>query len=253
MAHRPSEPEAPITRAALIPASLVSVFLLIYVAHLPFAIAAAASVPFLVLFVVAPLWAKRSAASFDRDAVRLLTTDQKSALPRRFARALGMRLFAPAAHVEERRGLVASELGEAREARRAYRKAMRAYDEPDDAPMPVLLGYAHASYALGDDIEAIRVYRKILGAQGSMPRLERNLAHSLIRRNEDVKDAMAMLDRAEAQAATNEAKAEIALIRALGEAKRGRRATAKETLAANRDAEGETLAALIEELEEEIG
>jgi tetratricopeptide (TPR) repeat protein len=249
---KPGEPEAPITRAALIPASLVSVFLLIYVAHLPFGVAAASSLPFLVLFVVAPFWARRSAARFDRDAVRLLTTDRKSDLPRRFARALGMRLFAPAAHVEERRGLVASELGRAREARRAYRKAMKAYEDPDDAPMPVLLGYAHASYALGDDVEAIRAYRKVLGAQGPMPRLERNLAHALIRRNEDVHEAMAMLDRADAQAATGEAKAEIALIRALGDATRGRRATAKEALAAHRDAEDETIAKLVAEVEEAL-
>lgn len=250
---KPAEPEAPITRAALIPASLVSVFVLIYVAHLPFAVAAASSVPFLVLFVAAPIWARRSAASFDRDAVRLLTTDRKSDLPRRFARALGMRLFSPAAHVEERRGLVASELGEPREARRAYRKAMKAYEDVDDAPMGVLLGYAHASYALGDDVEAIRVYRKVLGAQGPMPRLERNLAHALIRRNEDVADAMAMLDRAEAQAATVEAKTEIALIRALGDAKRGKRASAKGALAAHRGDEDETIAKLVAEVAEEIG
>lgn len=250
---KPAEPEAPITRAALIPASLVSVFLLIYVAHLPFVVAAAASLPFLVLFVVAPVWARRSAAGFDRDAVRLLTTDRKSDLPRRFARALGMRLFAPAAHVEERRGLVASELGRAREARRAYRKAMKAYEDPDDAPMPVLLGYAHASYALGDDVEAIRAYRKVLGAQGPMPRLERNLAHALIRRNEDVREAMEMLERAEAQAGSSEAKSEIALIRALGDAKRGKRASAKEALATPRDGEDETIAKLVAEVEEEIG
>lgn len=250
---RAGEPDQSIWRAALIPLSLVVVFFLYYAAELPFGAAASASIPFLALFLAAPVWAKRSTTSFDRDVVRLLTTDAKNMLEGRLSRALGMRLFAPPAWVYERRGLVASELGRHGEARGAYRKAMKAYDDPEQAPMAVVLGYAHASYALGDDIEAIRFYRKVLAAQGTMPTLERNLAHALIRRDEDLKSAMELLDRARAAAPSDEARTEVALIRALGDAKRGRRATAKEALREHRDAEGEVAAALVEELREELG
>lgn len=250
---RPREPDQSIWRAALIPLSLVVVFFLYYAAKLPFGAAASASVPFLALFLLAPLWAKHSTTRFDRDVVRLLTTDAKGRLEGRLRRAVGMRLFAPPAWVHERRGLVASETGAHGEARQAYRKAMKGYEDPDEAPMAVLLGYAHASYALGDDIEAIRSYRKVLATQGPMPKLERNLAHSLIRRDEDLKEAMELLDRAEPKAQTPAERREIALIRALGDAKRGRRATAKDVLREHRDAEGDAVEALVEELREELG
>ena len=250
---RAAEPDQSIWRAALIPLSLVVVFFLYYAAEVPFGAAASASIPFLALFLAAPLWARRSTTRFDQDVVRLLTTDAKDRLEGRLSRALGMRLFAPPAWVHERRGLVASELGRHGEARAAYRKAMKAYDDPEQAPMAVLLGYAHASYALGDDIEAIRSYRKVLATQGTMPKLERNLAHSLIRRDEDLKEAMELLDRAEAGAQSPEARTEVALIRALGDAKRGRRATAKDALREHRDADGEAAGELLEELREELG
>ena len=253
MARGRAEPEPPVLRAALIPASLVAVFLLIYAAELPFFVAASASVPFLLLFVVAPFWAKRSTARFDRDVVRLLTTDRQRELEPRLLRALGMRLFAPPAQVAERRGMIASENGAPRSARRSYRKAMKGYEDPEHVPMSVLLGYAHASYALGDDPEAIQSYRKVLAMQGPMPKLERNLAHALIRRNEDAKQAMEMLDRAEAQAATDDERAEMDLIRAIGEAKRGRRATAKDTLRRHEDLDTEAAGALLAELREELG
>lgn len=250
---RSAEPEQSIWRAALIPLSLVVVFFLYYAAQVPFGAAASASIPFLALFLLAPLWAKHSTTAFDRDVVRLLTTGGEERLEARLGRALGMRLFAPPAWVHERRGLVAAELGRHGEARRAYRKAMKCYEDPDQAPMAVQLGYAHASYALGDDIEAIRGYRKVLATQGPMPQLERNLAHALIRRDEDLKEAMELLDRAEPQARDDGERTEIALIRALGEARRGRRATAKEALREHRGAEGEAAEALREELREELG
>lgn len=253
MARGRTEPEPAVLRAALIPASLVVVFFLIYGAELPFFVAASASVPFLGLFLIAPFWVRASTQRFDRDVVRLLTTDRKGDLPGRFRRAIGMRLFAPPAWVAERRGLVAAELGKPAEARQAYRRAMKGYDEPDLAPMPVLLGYAHASYALGDDIEAIRWYRKVLATQGPMPRLERNLGHALIRRGEDLRQALDLLDRAEAQAQSDAERGEVALLRALGEAKRGRRGTAKETLRAHEDLESAAAEDLRAELREELG
>lgn len=252
---RTSEPEQSIWRAALIPLSLVVVFFLYYAGQVPFGAAASASIPFVALFLLAPLWAKRSTLRFDRDVVRLLTSDAADRLRGRLQQAVGMRLFAPPAWVHERRGLVASELGAHGEARQAYRKAMKGYDDPDEAPMAVLLGYAHASYALGDDIEAIRSYRKVLATQGAMPRLERNLAHALIRRDEDVREAMELLDRAEPQARTAEERTHVALIRALGDAKRGRRATAKNALREHGDAgsDDEIAEGLLDELREELG
>lgn len=252
MARR-AEPEPPVLRAALIPTSLVVVFLLMYGVGLPFFVAASASLPFLLLFLLAPAWARASTRSFDRDVVRLLAAGRTQQLEARLARALGMRLFAPPAWVAERRGLVASEKGAPGEARRAYRKAIKGYEDPEHVPMPVLLGYAHASYALGDDREAIQSYRRVLATQGPMPRLERNLAHALIRRGEDLRQALDLLERAEVQARDDAERAEVALIRALGEAKRGRRATAKAALRAHADSGGAAAEALRAELREELG
>ncbi len=248
MARGRAEPEPPVARAALIPLSLVVVFLLMYWVELPFFVAASASIPFLLAFLLAPVWARRSTERFDRDVVRLLTSDRKRELGSRLRRAVGMRLFAPPAWVAERRGLVASESGAPAEARRAYRRAMQSYEDPEGVPMQVLLGYAHASYALGDDPESIRAYRKVLAVQGPMPRLERNLAHALIRRGEDLLQALSLLDRAESQARSDDERGEIALLRALGEAKRGRRATAKEALRTHGDLDSPLVAELREEL-----
>jgi tetratricopeptide (TPR) repeat protein len=253
MKRRASAPDPSLVRAGLLPASLVVVFLLMVVVELPFWLAALASVPFVALFVVAPYWARASARRLDRDIAHLLATDQRDRLEGRLSVAVGLRLFAPPAAIAERRGLVEAELGRPGSARRAFKRALEAWEEPDDAPMAVHLGYAHASYSLGDDPEAIASYRRVLVRSGALPGVRRRLAHALARRGEALPEALELLDHAEKETGDANVLGEIALIRALAEARRGNRATAKRLTRAVREVSTETAERIREELRAELG
>lgn len=237
------EPAAALTRHALIPISLVVCFALVYWLRLAPGWVAAVGVPAVALYLLAPILGARSLARFDRDAVQLLASGRAGALRARLARALAMRLFAPPALVAERRGLVAAETGAPDRARAAYRAALAGYPE-GRAPVAVRLGLAHACYALGDDREAIRLYRAIRAAEGTFPRLEKRLAHALARRGEDLKEAGRLADEALRR---DPGDAEASLVRALVHAKRGQRRSARKLLKATREAPG--VDALREEVE----
>jgi predicted Zn-dependent protease len=172
-----------------------------------------------VLYALAPTWAARSLADFDRDVVRLLSTGKRAALPGRYARALGMRLFSPPALVAERRGMVAAETDRPAEARAGFRSAMLEYGPA--APLRVLLGYAHACYALGDDAEAIRVYGELLKQQGALPGVQRNLAHAMVRSGQSLREALELIDRVEGESDDPQRRGELSLVRALAHAKLG--------------------------------
>ena len=245
--NEPTLPPAPapsLLRHALIPLSIVISFVLVYGLRLPPWWIVLVAAPLIALYLAAPGIGRASLARFDRDAVALLARGRSDRLRRRFARALGMRLFAPPALVAERRGLVAAESGRPGPARAAYRSALAMYPE-DRAPLGVRLGLAHANFALRDDAEAIRLYRAILRESGSYPRVARNLAHALARRGEDLKDAEALADRAIAEAG-DDPPAETLLVRAFVHARRGQRGPAKKLLRRTRDAEG------VDELREEV-
>jgi hypothetical protein len=169
-----------IARAALIPLSISTCFVLYYVAGLPFWAVVLASLPFMVGFSLAPKWAKSSTTRFDRDALGLLMNKKHEALRARYGRALGMRLFGPPAVAAERRGMVALESGDPAGARGAYQRAMDGYDD-GEPPVSVQLGYAHACFALGDDEEAVRVYRDVLSRAGTLPKVQENLDQALAR------------------------------------------------------------------------
>ncbi|MCA9608022.1 MAG: hypothetical protein KC619_20580 [Myxococcales bacterium] len=236
-----AEPAPALTRHALIPLSLVVCFALVYWLRVAPWWVAVVGGPVIALYVLAPKIGQRSLARFDREAVQLLAKGRASALGARYARAIGMRLFAPPARVAERRGLVAAETGAPDRARVAYREAIAGYPE-DRAPVSVRLGLAHACYALGDDREAIRLYRAILRAEGTFPNLERRLAHALARRGEDLKEAERLADEARRQSDDPEAQ----LIRALVHARRGQRGPARKLLKATKSAEG------LDDLREEV-
>ena len=251
--RRRAEADPSLLQAGLIPLALVLLFFLVYGMQLTFAQAAGGAAPLIVLFFLAPFWAKSSIARFDRDAVQLLTTDQHQKLDGRFARALGMRLFAPAALVAERRGMISAEQARPGEARRAYRKAIKGYEEPELAPVSVQLGYAHASYGVGDDAEAARVYRRLLASEGALPGVRRNLAHSLIRRGESVREALDLLPAARREVTGEAATAELTLLEALAQARRGKKKLARRLRRDAEAAEGDRADALRDELEVELG
>jgi tetratricopeptide (TPR) repeat protein len=234
-------------RELLLPATVLLCFGLYYFADQSWWVVAGLAVPMAGLYVLAPSLAARSVASFDRDLVRLLSTGQRTRLPARYARALCMRLFSPPAVRAERRAVVAAENGHAAQARTAYRAALR--EQGARAPLRVLLGYAHACYALSDDAEAIRIYRELLDQAGSLPGVRRNLAHALVRRGDCLREALELIDRDAQQEGDSERRAERDLLRAVAHAKLGEREQARHLADRSRGVEGELLLALRAELE----
>lgn len=229
-------------RELLLPVTVLACFVLYYVLELDGWAVAAAGVPMVLLYALAPAWAESSTARFDRDLVRLLSTGRRAALPGRYARALGMRLFASPAVSAERRAVVAAENGLPREARASYRVALHEHGRA--APLRVLLGYAHACYELRDDSEAIRAYRDLLAQTTALPGVRRKLAHALVRRGEALREALELID---AEAGPGHAP-ERELLRAVAYAKLGEHRRASELAERTRDAEGELADALRLEL-----
>jgi hypothetical protein len=240
----PSETHGPTLGAArelILPATVLGCFGLYYWAEQPFSTIVLCALPMLTLYALAPLWAARSLASFDRDTVRCLAARDPGALRARYRRALGLRLFAPPALRAERRAMVLLEAGDAAGARAAYCEVL---DELGPAAPPrVVLGCAHASFATGDDAGAISLYRRVLGSVGALPGVERKLAHALIRRGEDLRGALALLERTERELEAGQ-RDELALLRALAFAKLGEPERARALLAQlGSDAEGSALRA----------
>jgi tetratricopeptide (TPR) repeat protein len=179
---------------------------------------------------LAPNWARRSQLAFDRDVPALLTQGKPGALQNRFDRALGMRLFAPVAVSAERQGMVARENGRHAEARGAFALAQRSQGRA--APLAVRLGYAHACFAVGDDLAAIDAYRALIEAGDLLPGVERNLAHALIRQGQQLEEALGLLQRTEDTRRSPAERAEVDLVRALAHAKLGQRVEAERLLSA---------------------
>jgi hypothetical protein len=235
------------TRELLLPATVILCFGLYYFAAQPWWVVIAVALPMAALYVLAPSWAARSVERFDRDLVRLLSTGQRTRLPARYARALGMRLFSAPAIRAERRAVVAAENGHPAEARAGYRAALR--EHGPRSPLRVLLGYAHACYALCDDAEAIRIYRELLDQAGSLPGVRRNLAHALVRRGDSLREALTLIDRDAQQEGDSERRAERDLLRAVAHAKLGEREQARHLADRSRGGQGELALALRAELE----
>lgn len=216
------------TRELLLPTTLLACFSLYYLLEQPFWVVLVCAVPMLALYAFAPLLAVRSMASFDRDAITLLAARDVKALRSRYNRALGMRLFAPPGLRAERKAMVLAECGDTRGARDAYREA---HDEHSGRPpLRVLLGYAHSSFALRDDPRAIELYRTLISSGTTLPGVERNLAHALVRRGEDLPEALTLLIRCEREPAPEPRQIELKLLRALAYAKLGELARARELL-----------------------
>jgi tetratricopeptide (TPR) repeat protein len=216
------------TRELLLPATLIGCFALQYWGQQPFAVVVVCALPMLALYAAAPAWAARSIARFDRDSVRLLAAGATQQLRVRYRRAVGMRLFAPPALRAERKAMVLLECGDARGARAAYAEVLEELGAL--APPRVVLGHAHASFATGDDATAIGMYRRVLGSVGALPGVERKLAHALIRKGEDLDEALALLSRTQREAAEGEPKQAHTLLHALALAKLGERESARALL-----------------------
>lgn len=234
-------------RELLLPLAVALCFVLYYVVQVPGWVVVVVALPVASLYVLAPSWAARSVERFDRDLVRLLSTGKRQALARRYALAIGMRLFAPPAVTAERRAVVAAENGAPRDARAGYRAALREYGRR--APLRVLLGYAHACYAIADDGEAIRVYRQLLDQEGMLPGVRRNLAHALVRRGEELREALELIDSESGLGIASDRRHELDLLRAVAHAKLGERERARELMAQIGAAQSELASSLLAELQ----
>ncbi len=238
------------TRELLLPATVLGCFALYYAGHQPFGVVLACAAPMLLLYAFAPRWGASSAVSFDHDAVRFLAAGKTGALLTRYRTAVGMRLFSPPAVRAERLAMVLAELGRTAAARSAYQEALDEYGKA--APLRVMLGYAHASFALRDDVAAVPMYRKLLDTAGTLPGVERNLAHALVRLGEDLPDTLPMLLRAERENHDPVRALELKLVRALAHAKLGDKAEAQALLAAADAATGPTADALRSDLQAQL-
>ncbi len=211
------------TRELLLPVTLAVCFGLYYGLSQPFWVVLACSLPMLVVYALAPSWGRASAASFDRDTVRLLASGQPAALVARYQVAIGMRLFAPPAMCAERRAMALAEAGETRAARAAFQEALDEYGAA--VPLRVMLGYAHANFALGDDGKAIPMYRRLLRT-AALPGVERALAHALLRSGDDPAEALALLERVPREQDDAVRHSELCLLRAVAHARLGDHARA---------------------------
>jgi hypothetical protein len=187
--------------------------------------------PSLFAIAGASLWARLSTAAFDRARVPLLAAGANEALARRAKRAWGMRLFAARDVLAERLGCVALAMGDARRARRELARVLAAWDDEDGAPFAARLGYAHACYALGDDVEASWAYQRLLEREGALPRVAVNLAHSLLRGGAAPAVVARAIARAERASPDGEERAVLALLRAHLAARRGRERRVSSALA----------------------
>src|ERR1700712_3860015 len=172
---------------------VVGGFILSYFFEEPMWVVFTLAAPFMIVYAVSPLWAARSLDAFDRDSVRILAQRDPARLKSRYARAIGMRLFASPAQVAERKAMVMLESGAFRAAQRAFREALE--ELGTSAPDKVVLGAAHASFAAGDHASAITLYRRVLKGVGAMPGVERKLALALVRNSEDLGTAVEILER----------------------------------------------------------
>ena len=203
-------------------------FILYYYGEQPMWVVFALAVPFVVLYALSPLWAARSLAAFDRDSIRILAQRDPARLRARYARALGMRLFAPPGELAERRAMVMLECGAFRAAQAAFREALE--ELGTSASDRVVLGAAHASFAAGDHANAIVFYRRVLNGVGALPGVERKLALALVRHGEDLKTALEILERTAHEVSAGAARQELILVRALAHAKLGDARLAQDAL-----------------------
>ncbi len=245
-ASQAGAPAPALARNLLIPSSIVLCFVLVYVVGVPAQWVIPVGAAFMAIYVVAPVVGRRSLARFDRDAVQLLARGERHALPARYRRAVGMRLFAAPALVAQRRGMIAAECGRPDAACEAFAEAVAGWG--GDAPLAVRLGLAHASFALGDDDEAIRSYRSVLLESPGLPNVARNLAHALARQGRDLAEAERLVEDLILEAG-DAPSPQLSLLRGLVHARRGQRGPARKIRRANADASGPEVEALRADLE----
>ncbi len=231
---RPGRPVPDGRHHLLIPASLATSAVLFYGAHLPFAAVLVVAIAFLALYLLAPSLVRRSMEAFDRDALAIRASGPRATrAPRLSARldhAWALRLLGAPAELSLRRAMIADEAGLPRAARLEYKKALAAWE--GEPPLAALLGHASASYAIREDVDAVVGYQRVLERDSMLPRVHLRLAHATLRAGLPSEGVGPWLAAAERDAEDDDARREVALVRALYDAKSGRDEAARATLRA---------------------
>jgi len=138
---------------------------------------------------IAP-WIRTSRERLDRDLLTLIAKGQKNQLAPRLAAAWGFRLFGAPGEIEERRGRVLAEVGDAVGAQRAYASALEGYGGA--APLGVVSGFANAAYRAGDDATSIEALRAALDAAPHLGQVRLELGHAIVRSGGRLAEAEAL-------------------------------------------------------------
>jgi tetratricopeptide (TPR) repeat protein len=143
-------------------------------------------------FLMGPM-VGRAKVAFDRALVRALQRGNRDALWPLYRRQWILRLFGERRFLAAKRGLIQMETGDPRGAADSFREALRGASE---AERPLLDNYlANALYALGEDGEAERTFRKLLADGADQPQVYHHLAHGILRRGGKAKEAAALLEK----------------------------------------------------------
>ncbi len=124
-------------------------------------------------------WIRTSRERLDRDLLTLIAKGDKRRLAPRLAAAWGFRLFGAPGEVDERRGRVLAESGDAVGTQRAYAAAAEGYGQA--APLAVVMGLGSAAYRAGDDAVAIESLRAALDAAPHLAEARLQLGHAIAR------------------------------------------------------------------------
>lgn len=176
-ASEPGRADPSLARAGLLPLAFAVVFGVRYGLSTSLGVAMGVAAPLIVLFALSPWLAARSQRRFDQVIAGALAMGKPALLERAWSRAWLFRVFGAPGEVWERRGLIESVRGEHASARDAYGRAKKSYERV--APISVELGLADACFELGEHLDAVAGYERVLRWDPTLHRARRNLGFAL--------------------------------------------------------------------------
>ncbi len=135
----------------------------------------------------------RAKVAFDRALLRALQRGDRNALWPLYRRQWVLRAFGERRYLAAKRGLIQMEVGDPRAAAESFREALRGASAAERTLLDNYL--ANAQYALGDDADAERTFRKLIADGADQPQVYHHLAHGILRRGGKAKEAAALLEK----------------------------------------------------------
>lgn len=181
-------------RHLFLPTTLLAVFLLRWKLAMPWWGLAAILSILPVYYFVLPRLVRRKEREFERGLLRLLQQGRKHELLEFYRRQKLLRLLAPTDRLQKRLGFIYYELGDFDRARACYARAARGAGAGER--LAVLLGLANARYRAGDYEGAEVVFRELLRRGQQMPEVYGGLAHTLLLRGQNQREAHRLAKKA---------------------------------------------------------